>query len=173
MAALGMRAHRSDRHRVRQERLWLGQGGGFAWIALWQLLVFLLLLLLVWVDELLDLAALLFDVPPREPNLVRGCLASAGVLLGAVVLVGNTYLQQRRIVRGLLTICSYCKKIRLATESWQRIEEYIGRRSAIQFTHSVCPQCLDRETQRLHESAPEEVSPQTGHNRGAQSGQRP
>lgn len=121
-------------------------GGGFSYVAIWQMLVFTMLVLLVWVNELLDVPARLFALAPREPDVTRGCVATAGVIVAAIVLVGNTYLQQRRIVSGLLTICSYCKKIRLESRTWQRIEEYIGRRSTINFTHGVCPECLERVT---------------------------
>ncbi len=137
------------RQAAKGDRLALGVDGGFAWIAAWQLLVFVLLLLLIWVNEMLDITALLFQVPRRAPDTMRACMASAGLLIGAVILVGNTYLQQRRLVKGLLTICSYCKRIRLPDELWQRIEEYIGRRSSIQFTHSVCPDCLARAKEEM------------------------
>ena len=119
-------------------------GSGFAYIALWQLLVFGMLVLLVWVNEMLDLPALMFGISGRSADVTRGCLATAGVLVAAVCTVGNTYLQQRQIVKGLLTICSYCKKIRIESSAWQQVEEYIGKRSPIQFTHSVCPDCFVR-----------------------------
>jgi hypothetical protein len=128
-------------------------GGGFSYVALWQMLVFAMLALMVWVNELLDVPARLFDLPARPPDLIRGCVATAGVIVAAIVLVGNTYLQQRRIVSGLLTICSYCKKIRLESRTWQRIEEYIGRRSTINFTHGVCPDCLERVTTEAEREA--------------------
>ncbi|MCE9614057.1 MAG: hypothetical protein K8T26_07255 [Lentisphaerae bacterium] len=135
------------------DRVMLKMGGGFAFIAAWQVLVFLLLLLLVWVDQVVDMSALLFGGQAHPVDLTRGCLESAGVLLAAVIVVGNTYLQQRRIVSGLLTICSYCKKIRLDTEKWQQIEEYIGKRSPINFTHSVCPPCLERAKKQVDDAA--------------------
>jgi two-component system, response regulator PdtaR len=45
-------------------------------------------------------------------------------------------------LEGLLPICSYCKKIRDAGGNWQRVEQYISDHSPVQFTHSICPECL-------------------------------
>ena len=45
---------------------------------------------------------------------------------------------------GLLPICASCKKIRNANNHWQRLETYIVEHSEAQFTHSLCPDCLER-----------------------------
>lgn len=127
-----------------RSRVQLRASQGLSYIAFWQLITFVLLILMVWVDQVLDLSNLLFDTPAQRPNVYQGCLATAGVLLAAAVTVGNTYLQQRRIIRGMLTICSYCKRIRIENQIWQQIEEFIGRRSTIDFTHSVCPECFQK-----------------------------
>jgi hypothetical protein len=47
-----------------------------------------------------------------------------------------------KTLRGLLPICSHCKKIRDEAGSWHPIEVYITRRSEAQFTHGICPVCL-------------------------------
>ena len=44
-------------------------------------------------------------------------------------------------LRGLLPICSYCKKIRDDRNYWQQVESYVGQRSDAQFSHSICPEC--------------------------------
>lgn len=53
-------------------------------------------------------------------------------------------LQEVRTLRGMLPICSGCKKIREGDEHWEHVEEYIRRRSHAEFTHSVCPECVKR-----------------------------
>ena len=45
---------------------------------------------------------------------------------------------------GFLPICSSCKKIRDDQGYWQQIEEYIRDHSDATFSHSICPDCLDR-----------------------------
>ena len=45
-----------------------------------------------------------------------------------------------RLLRGLLPICGFCKRIRNGTE-WQSVETYITRHSEAVFTHTFCPDC--------------------------------
>jgi DNA-binding response OmpR family regulator len=45
---------------------------------------------------------------------------------------------------GMLPICCYCKKIRDDKDYWMQVEEYIGERSGAEFTHGICPDCLER-----------------------------
>jgi len=44
---------------------------------------------------------------------------------------------------GLLPICSACKKVRDDNGYWNEIEEYVQSHSNADFSHSVCPDCLD------------------------------
>jgi len=44
-------------------------------------------------------------------------------------------------LRELIPICANCKKIRNDSEVWERIETYIGERTGVDFTHSICPDC--------------------------------
>lgn len=49
-----------------------------------------------------------------------------------------------RQLRGLLPICSYCKRIRNDGDYWQQLETYITAHSDAQFSHGICPSCLAR-----------------------------
>ncbi len=44
---------------------------------------------------------------------------------------------------GLLPICSYCKRIRDDRDYWQQLEIYLGDHCEAEFSHGVCPECLD------------------------------
>jgi sigma-B regulation protein RsbU (phosphoserine phosphatase) len=50
-----------------------------------------------------------------------------------------------RQLRGLLPICSYCKKIRDDRNIWTQLEQYVTERSEALFSHSLCPDCFERE----------------------------
>ena len=50
-------------------------------------------------------------------------------------------LSQVKQLQGLLPICSYCKSIRDDHNYWQRVENYIGMHSEVQFSHGICPDC--------------------------------
>ncbi len=49
-----------------------------------------------------------------------------------------------RKLEGLIPICAGCKKIRLPDHSWQEIESFLARRSNMDFTHGLCPDCRHR-----------------------------
>lgn len=53
-------------------------------------------------------------------------------------------LAQVRVLRGLLPICSSCKKIRDEHGNWTQIEAYIDERSEAKFSHGICPDCARR-----------------------------
>lgn len=44
---------------------------------------------------------------------------------------------------GLLPICSYCKRIRKDEQYWQ-LETYLSAHSEAEFSHGICPDCLER-----------------------------
>jgi len=46
-----------------------------------------------------------------------------------------------RQLEGLLSICSYCKRIHRNDDTWQQLEVYIEQRSDAEFSHGVCPEC--------------------------------
>jgi hypothetical protein len=48
-----------------------------------------------------------------------------------------------RALRRLIPICSRCKKIRDDQEYWRSVEEYLKEQLDVDFTHSICPVCLD------------------------------
>jgi hypothetical protein len=45
-------------------------------------------------------------------------------------------------LKGLLPICSSCKKIRDDQGYWQQVEEYLLDHSDAEFSHSICPDCI-------------------------------
>lgn len=53
---------------------------------------------------------------------------------------------EKRVERleGLLPICAHCKKIRDKDGNWQVLEHYIESRTEAEFSHGVCPECLEK-----------------------------
>jgi CHASE3 domain sensor protein len=60
-----------------------------------------------------------------------------------------------KTLSGLLPICAWCKNIRDDQGYWKELEEYIKDHTEADFTHGICPECL--ETQQG------EVAAQVGH----------
>ena len=54
-------------------------------------------------------------------------------------------------LRGLLPICSYCKRIRDDDQYWQKVESYIADRSEVQFSHGICPVCYIKAEKEFEE----------------------
>ncbi len=49
-----------------------------------------------------------------------------------------------RSLCGLIPICASCKKMRNEQGAWQQPEIYIRERTAAEFTHGICPECMRR-----------------------------
>lgn len=54
-------------------------------------------------------------------------------------------LAQVKQLKGILPICSYCKNVRDDHNYWQQVETYITRHSEAEFSHSICPDCYEKE----------------------------
>ena len=53
-------------------------------------------------------------------------------------------LEDNHTLRGIIPICSSCKKIRIDKVSWQQVEQYVSEHSEAKFSHGVCPDCMLR-----------------------------
>ncbi|BHH85904.1 response regulator [Desulforhopalus sp. 52FAK] len=53
----------------------------------------------------------------------------------------NQALKEVKTLKGILPICSYCKKIRDEEGHWHQMEKYIATRSDSEFSHGVCEEC--------------------------------
>ena len=57
-------------------------------------------------------------------------------------------LAEVRELRGLIRVCSWCRKVDAGTD-WQQLEAYIRDHSHAEFTHGICPGCMETVTQDL------------------------
>jgi DNA-binding response OmpR family regulator len=53
-------------------------------------------------------------------------------------------LEKIKTLEGIIPICCICKKIRDDKGYWEQIEAYISKHSPAQFSHGICPDCLDK-----------------------------
>jgi hypothetical protein len=53
-------------------------------------------------------------------------------------------LNEIKLLSGMLPICASCKKIRDDNGYWKQIETYISEHSEAQFSHSICPDCMEK-----------------------------
>ncbi|MDD3815385.1 MAG: PAS domain S-box protein [Desulfocapsaceae bacterium] len=53
-------------------------------------------------------------------------------------------LSEIKTLRGILPLCSFCKKIRDDKGYWEQVDVYINKYSEADISHSVCPECLKK-----------------------------
>jgi hypothetical protein len=49
-----------------------------------------------------------------------------------------------KTLRGIIPICSSCKKIRDDQGIWNQIETYFRTHSGAEFSHGICPECMQK-----------------------------
>lgn len=52
-------------------------------------------------------------------------------------------LDRIRNLEKMISICSYCKKVRVDETQWQDLELYVSEHTDTQFSHSICPSCYE------------------------------
>jgi PAS domain S-box-containing protein len=54
-------------------------------------------------------------------------------------------LDEVKALRGILPMCSYCRKVRDDNDYWHTVENYISTHTTTMFTHGICPSCVATE----------------------------
>jgi phosphoserine phosphatase RsbU/P len=53
-------------------------------------------------------------------------------------------LEQIKTLRGIVPICSSCKKIRDDAGYWHQVEVYVHSHTEAEFSHGICPECMKK-----------------------------
>ena len=61
--------------------------------------------------------------------------------LGRALAEKERLLKENKVLRGLLPICSGCRRIRDDHDRWWPLEAYVKEHSETDFTHTICPDC--------------------------------
>jgi len=56
-----------------------------------------------------------------------------------------------KVLQGLLPICASCKNIRDNEGNWKQLETYIKQHSEADFSHGMCPHCLQEHYPNLQQ----------------------
>jgi len=49
-----------------------------------------------------------------------------------------------KTLQGFLSICCYCKKMKVTDDNWVSMDEYMSRHTDVQLSHGICPDCHPR-----------------------------
>ncbi len=128
----------------------LGQNEGLVWVSLCGLLC---ALLLIWPES--------FGTYPYSDHFRTRFLISFAIVslfsywvetfrhlahqrvLEKKVLLEKA-LEEIRVLKGILPICSFCKQIRDQQGNWRQLEAYFHEQGEIDFSHGVCPECAQK-----------------------------
>jgi hypothetical protein len=113
----------------------------------YQLAILAAFLALTLLNEAVDVPHLVFGDPPIAPVQRRGEMGMEiffALLIFAIELMFIQKLRKDiRVLEGFIPICASCKKVR-SRDHWEPVEKYIKSHSLADFTHSVCPECLEK-----------------------------
>lgn len=61
-------------------------------------------------------------------------------------------LSEIKVLKGLIPICAWCKKVRNDKGYWEKVENYIEKHSDARFTHGICDECLRKAEGKEHKT---------------------
>ncbi len=56
---------------------------------------------------------------------------------------------QIRVLKELLPMCMYCKRVRADRDFWSRVESYIHAQTGSHVSHGICPECFTQQVSEL------------------------
>jgi hypothetical protein len=65
-------------------------------------------------------------------------------------------LSQVKALRGLIPMCSWCRKVRDDEGYWSQVEAYIHAHTDAEVSHGLCPSCLEKHFPGLAASIDDE-----------------
>ncbi len=99
---------------------------------------------------------LLTQMAATEKNLQLATEAGVDDFLGKPIDSGQLWMRLRvaerilhittevKQLESILPICGYCKKVRDDGNYWQQIEQYFKARTGTNFSHGICPDCMEK-----------------------------
>jgi hypothetical protein len=133
-------------------------------IVVYQNVGFLAVIVLCFLDELLQLPSLIFSGHPFVVLYRRPTLEML-LFLAVWLLVSNStrrLLKQVRQLEDFLRVCSWCRRIDYKGE-WMPLEEFMEQGFDTPTTHGICPECLRQKKEAIEkERRARQSEPATG-----------
>jgi DNA-directed RNA polymerase beta' subunit len=112
-------------------------------VLLYEAIGFTAIIGLVWLNETLDIPHLTLGSPQTKVNLREALLESISVLILGIIVLKLTwnFLARIKYLEGFIVVCSFCRKVRIAEDTWASLEEFVHSNAEVEFSHSFCPTC--------------------------------
>jgi len=109
-----------------------------------QIIGFLALAALVWMDELLDLPHVLFGAAASPHRVEEALLESVVILLLGTAVSAWTIRAARRVayLESFVILCAWCRRVHYA-DTWLSVEAFFAQHRA-RTSHGLCPDCERR-----------------------------
>lgn len=106
----------------------------------------LFVIALSWFDEILDIPHVVLGGVATPINWRESIFESIIIAIVGGLIIRHTYKLLTRIsyLESILPVCASCHQIRMDPEFWRDIKQFVQERSASEFTHGVCPDCIDK-----------------------------
>lgn len=124
-------------------------------LLLYEAIGFMILIVVSWLDELIDLPTLLFGNPPGH-NWHEAALETAVIVAAGV----PTFILSRRLAKrlvyleGFMRVCAWCRKIGVQDE-WVSMEAFFQHEMKTSTSHGMCPDCFNKLAKELPAGAAE------------------
>jgi len=87
----------------------------------------------------------------HQLNFLGSIAAYIILIIGLIIINGQRVEQEMteaknevKTITGLIPICATCKKIRDDKGSWRQLEAYLGKHADLEFSHALCPECMQK-----------------------------
>jgi len=103
---------------------------------------FLLIVAIIWMDELFDLPHLLLGAPRTPVRWGEGMVESLLTVAVGLAVVVITYRAFRRIeyLESLIVMCAWCRRVR-SGKAWLSVEQFLEQQHQLRTSHGICEGC--------------------------------
>jgi len=103
---------------------------------------FLLIVAIIWMDELFDLPHLMFGAARTPVRWVEGIIESLLTVAVGAAVVAISYRAFRRIeyLESLVVMCAWCRRVR-SGEEWLSVEHFLEQQHQSRTSHGICEGC--------------------------------
>ena len=86
------------------------------------------------------------QLSPAQERALRALAQQASDQLDIRRVAGElrSALEQVKILRELVPMCAWCRRIRNDGNFWQQVEQYLQTHAGVDVTHGICPECAEK-----------------------------